>query len=123
MFLSKASVVLLVAFFGTPWFTGDGGVSASPLGQVPVVELPDGFANNPHQEQFFPYQQQFRPQQQQFHPQQQQFYPQQRLVAHPQQIVAYPQVPQQVYLQPANPNALPTKLRLTESILIEEISQ
>ncbi|CAH1642524.1 unnamed protein product [Spodoptera littoralis] len=31
MFLSKASVVLLVAFLGTSWSPGDGFVSASPL--------------------------------------------------------------------------------------------
>uniref|UniRef100_A0A2H1W4X2 SFRICE_038680 n=1 Tax=Spodoptera frugiperda TaxID=7108 RepID=A0A2H1W4X2_SPOFR len=28
------------------WFTGDGGVSASPLGQVPVVELPGQYFNH-----------------------------------------------------------------------------
>ncbi|CAH0698639.1 unnamed protein product [Spodoptera exigua] len=39
MFLSRASVVLLVAFLGTSWSNGDGVASASPL--------PQGFMGGP----------------------------------------------------------------------------
>ncbi|XP_050559853.1 uncharacterized protein LOC126910627 isoform X4 [Spodoptera frugiperda] len=83
MFLSKASVVLLVAFFGTPWFTGDGGVSASPSPQVPAAAPPAVAASNP---------------------------PQQQPVAYPQQPqVVYQQPPQVVYAQPPPATAAPAK--------------
>ncbi|CAH1646772.1 unnamed protein product [Spodoptera littoralis] len=50
MFLSKASVILLVAFLGTTWFMGDGFVSASPLPQGfnPMMnQNPNGFTGGP----------------------------------------------------------------------------
>ncbi|XP_022835464.1 uncharacterized protein LOC111362923 [Spodoptera litura] len=47
MFLSKAFVVLLVAFLGTSCFPGDGFVSASPLPQL--YQLPQPYSpQQPH---------------------------------------------------------------------------
>ncbi|XP_050562083.1 uncharacterized protein LOC118265576 isoform X10 [Spodoptera frugiperda] len=91
MFLNKTCVVLLVAFLGTSWFTGD--VSASPRPQEPYVD------QNPNQVSPYggsgyhappQYQPQYQPQP--YYPQPQ-YYPQ-PYYPPPQYYPPQPQAPQ-----------------------------
>ncbi|XP_022835466.1 extensin-1-like [Spodoptera litura] len=130
MFLSKAFVVLLVAFLGPSWFPGDGFVSASPLPQlnptnsqaplntnsVPIPGSHNGYGYNSSSLQYNSPSQQYNPPPQQYNaPPQQYNPPPQHYNPPPQQYnlppqpyypqqpqVMYPQQPQVIYVQPQN---------------------